>query len=280
MSSSIALSFPAQEVRRHDRDRFIGTLFAPSDRRDDLCALYAFNLEIARVREAVREPMMGRVRLQWWRDTLEAIYSGAAPPKHPVAEPLAEAIKGRGLSRLHFERLLDAREADMNDEPPADLAALEDYAEGTSAALTALALEVLDAADEPSRQAGRHAGIAFALAGLLRAVPFHAAAGRLYLPADLLERHGVKAHAVLAAKPSDGLRRVAEEVAALAARHLAEARRAKAARRAVPALVQAAMADDYLSRLRKAGFDVFHPGVARARPNLLRVTAKGLLGRY
>ena len=57
-------------VRAGDKDRFLATLFAPEKYRRALHALYAFNLEIARVRELAREPMPGEIRLQWWRDAL------------------------------------------------------------------------------------------------------------------------------------------------------------------------------------------------------------------
>src|SRR5215469_14672661 len=80
-------------VRRHDRDRFTTALFAPEPHREDLFALYAFNYELAKVRESVREPMMGRVRLQWWRDTIAEIAAGQTPRRHEVAEPLARLIR-------------------------------------------------------------------------------------------------------------------------------------------------------------------------------------------
>ena len=57
-------------VREADRDRYLATLFAPAEHRDALYALYAFNAEIARVRDMAREPMPGEIRLQWWVDVL------------------------------------------------------------------------------------------------------------------------------------------------------------------------------------------------------------------
>ena len=54
----------AGELRRHDPDRYVAALYAPADRRDDLIALHAFNAEIARIRDQVREPMLGEIRLQ------------------------------------------------------------------------------------------------------------------------------------------------------------------------------------------------------------------------
>ena len=84
------LSPVAALVRHHDRDRFQTALFAPARRREALFALYAFNYEIARVRESVREPMLGQIRLQWWREAIDAAYAGAAA---------RGAIRGRGDHR-------------------------------------------------------------------------------------------------------------------------------------------------------------------------------------
>ncbi len=70
------LSDCARLLRRYDYDRFLTGLFAPAGRREALYAVYAFNLEIARTREAVSEPMLGQIRLQWWREAIEEIYAG------------------------------------------------------------------------------------------------------------------------------------------------------------------------------------------------------------
>src|SRR3972149_3464590 len=153
------LSHCAAELWRGDRDRFLTALFAPADRREALFALYAFNLELARIRDSVSQPMLGLIRLQWWRDGLDAIYR-AAPPRHAVAAGLAEAVRRHGLSRRHLDRLLDARETDMSDAPPADLAALVDYAEGSSSSLVLLALEALGGGGAAGQEAGRRGGAA------------------------------------------------------------------------------------------------------------------------
>ena len=176
------LSYCGQEVRRYDNDRFLTGLFAPAERREALFALYAFNLEVAKTRAVVSEPMLGQMRLQWWRDAVDAAYGGGAVPVHAVVQPVAGAIRAYGLTRGHFERLIDAREADLDDEPPATLDCLVNYAEVTAAPLVLLALEVLGVRDAAAAEAGRHAAIAYALAGLLRAVPHLARRNRVLLP--------------------------------------------------------------------------------------------------
>src|SRR5215472_9930637 len=113
-----ALSLVARLVRTHDRDRYQTALFAPAAAREALFALYAFNYEVARVRESVTEPMLGQIRLQWWREAIDAAYAGREPRRHPVVEPLAGMIAKFAPERRHFDRLIDAREADLRDAPP------------------------------------------------------------------------------------------------------------------------------------------------------------------
>src|SRR5258708_36706552 len=76
-------------VRASDKDRYLAGLFAPAAMRRHLYALYAFAGEIARVREAAREPLPGEIRLQWWRDALEGEGRGEGLANPVAAAPLA-----------------------------------------------------------------------------------------------------------------------------------------------------------------------------------------------
>lgn len=255
------LSPVAALVRRHDRDRYQTALFAPTDRREALFALYAFNYEIARVREAVTQPMLGQIRLQWWREAIEEAYTGAVPRRHVVAEPLAGVIRDFALTREHFERMIDTRERDLADEPPATLAALEDYAESTGATLLHLTLEVLGVAAPAARDAAREVGIGYALAGLLRAMPFHARVGRCYIPAEIAERVRLDPRDYAGLRDTATLRAAGAEFAHAAAGHLREARRYRyrVPRQAHAAMLPAVVAGRFLARLEQAGFNPFAP---------------------
>ncbi|MBI3446701.1 MAG: squalene/phytoene synthase family protein [Magnetospirillum sp.] len=140
-----ALTHAARLVRDFDRERFVTALFAPAERREALMVLYAFNTEIARVQESVREPMAGMIRLQWWRDTLIAGAEGALLDHHPVARPLGELIRSHDLGLDLFEDLISSREADLEGGQPSDMDALCRYAERSSAALSQLAARILGA---------------------------------------------------------------------------------------------------------------------------------------
>src|SRR5215471_18978915 len=137
------LSPVAALVRRRDHDRFQTVLFAPAARREALFALYAFNCEIASVRDKVTQPTLGRIRLEWWREGIAAAFENGLVHHHAVVAALTSAIRSYGLTRAHFDRLIDARERDLDEDPWASLAELEDHAEGTSARLVHLALEGL-----------------------------------------------------------------------------------------------------------------------------------------
>jgi NADH dehydrogenase [ubiquinone] 1 alpha subcomplex assembly factor 6 len=271
-----------EQIRRLDHDRYLCALFAPADGQARLFALYAFNLEIARVRETVTQPVIGQMRLQWWRDAIGEFGRGQVRA-HPVAQALARALAERPVRPELFERLLTAREFDLEDVPPADFAALEVYAEGTSSALLSAALDLLGIGDPAAEAAARHIGIAWALTGLLRAVPFHAQARRLYLPADMLARFAIEPDALFEGKARAPVRKVVVEIAARADEHLQAARalRQDVPRAALPVLLLARLSDRRLSRLRDAGFDPFAPAAQRPTPgDPARLALASLLKRY
>jgi phytoene synthase len=153
------------QVRQGDPDRWLASRFiADPAARADVVALYALNLELARVAEAVREPLMGEIRLTWWREAVEGLFAGGPPRRHPVVEALAVAIARRGLAPGPFAAMTEARFADLADEPFADLDAIEAYLDGTAGALMGLAAAVLGAAEaaavEPAARAWGLAGLA------------------------------------------------------------------------------------------------------------------------
>lgn len=97
-----------QRVRHGDRDRFLTGLFAPPEKRHALFAIYALEFELARIPELVSEPMLGEIRLQWWRELVDAIASGHGQQMHPLSAPLIDAIAGGFVPRAGFDRLIDS----------------------------------------------------------------------------------------------------------------------------------------------------------------------------
>lgn len=259
------LSAVAALVSQHDHDRFVTASFAPESRRDSLFALFALNYELAKVREAVREPMMGRIRLQWWREAIDEIAAGNPPRQHEVAEPLAQVIRAHQLPTGMLVRMIDAREKDLLPDPPLTLAELEDYADGTGGTLSALAFRTLAVKDTDgaAEMAARHVGVGYALAGLLRATAFHARFSRSFIPVEFdPDRHA------LGSKATPKLRDAAAAVAEAAHVRLDKARALgeDAHYGALPVLLPAVLAERWLAQIENADYDLFSPRVTRPDP--------------
>jgi NADH dehydrogenase [ubiquinone] 1 alpha subcomplex assembly factor 6 len=251
------LSYCGELVRNGDHDRFLTALFAAGPAREHLFALYAFNLEIARIRDMVSEPLLGEIRLQWWREGIEAVYSGQGVRAHPVLQGLDVTIQQCGLPRMPFDILIDAHAGDFEMSPPVSMAAMESYADATSAGLMRLALG-LTGGGVPDATV-RHAGLAWGLTGLLRTIGFYAAKRRTFLPADLMQAEGLSAEDVYAYRRSPALRRVILALAGQAQLHLDAVGRVlpRPSRQALPALLPVTLARAYLKQIARSDYDPF-----------------------
>ncbi len=190
------LSHVAEIVRKHDPDRFLTALFAPAGRREALFTLYAFNHELARAREMVREPMMALIRLQWWREVIEG-----ARRRHEVAGPLGEALDRGELLPADLERMIAGRE--MEAEGLSDPAAWRSFVLATAGGVTlAAASALVRSSDDPHPDPlpGEEAaavlalGAAYGAAGILRSEQALAVQGRRLLPeggAEAVRKQGL-----------------------------------------------------------------------------------------
>jgi 15-cis-phytoene synthase len=251
-----AFAYCAELVRTADRDRFISALFAPAERRGALHALYAFNVELARVRQLAHAALPGEIRLQWWSDVINGERAGEAQA-NPVAAALRATTERHHLAPAKLIDIIDARRFDLYDDPMASLADLEAYARRTSSALFAFAAQIL--ADVEVELVCRPAGIAYAIAGLLRAFPHHVARRQIYVPLDVLERHQVRSHDLFAGRSSAGLKDAFAELRDLARNGLVAAGEHMAAlpSQAIPALLPLALVRPALDRME--GSEPFVP---------------------
>jgi phytoene synthase len=241
-------------LRKADRDRYLASLYAPEDRRGDLTALYAFNAEIAAVRERAREPLPGEVRLRWWLDALAAPAGQATG--NPVADALRAGIARHGLPMRPFEDMVEARMFDLYDDPMPDRATLEGYCGETASALIQLSALILDpAAAAGAASAAGHAGCAQAIAGLLRLLPLHRSRGQCYVPAELLAAAGTSRDAFVSPQPGEAGVRAISAMIALARDHLArfEASARDLPKSLRPAFLPVAPAAAYLEAVEKLG---------------------------
>lgn len=186
------MAFSALEaVKPLDPERYLACLLMPERLREAAATLYLFNGELAAIRERIKEPLAGEMRLAWWRDVISGERAGEAAA-HPAASALLRVIGDHGIPRGPLLAMTEARSFDLYDDPMPDRTAFEGYAGETAAALIQLTalLADPDAASSASEAAG-HAGVAHAVAGHLQLLPVTRARGQIYLPGDLLAACGV-----------------------------------------------------------------------------------------
>jgi len=261
-NSNISMSneaYCASLLREHDRNRWLANLFAPAEHRRALNALYTFNSEIERVRDMVSEPLPGEVRLQWWRDLLEGRERGQISG-HPVASELLAAIDRYHLPASALVTLIDAHTHDLYDDLLQSITDLEGYCGETYSSLFRMASLILaDGGDPGSADLAGHAGVAYGIACLMKQAARHAARGQIFVPADLVLKHGTAREDLLNGRNTGEMRAMFAELAGVALQHLGTSEQLlSAAPSAIaPAYVGLALVGPLLRRMTRPGFDWF-----------------------
>ncbi|MDF2231960.1 squalene/phytoene synthase family protein [Albimonas sp. CAU 1670] len=265
-------------VREHDRDRWATARLAPPPAAGRLFALYAFNLEVARIPSVVSEPMLGEIRLQWWRDAIAEIYDGAAPRRHEVVEPLAEAVAGARLPRDLFEALLDARSYDTHGPSIGDRALFDAYVDGTAGALMRLAAGICAGGELEARddRAARLAGWAAGAAALIRALPALYARGGDPIPTEGELERNTLAEGITPPELREALRAIAAD----GLEKLSQARALRPAAAIRPALLGAWRAEETLRPAARPGFEVFAQAIPSEFARRGRLARKVLFGGF
>ncbi|PDT87881.1 phytoene synthase [Bradyrhizobium sp. Y36] len=226
MSSAVPppdnVSYCADLVRSHDFPRYAATLFVPAAERRALLALYAFNVEIVRVRDQVSQPLPGEIRFQWWTDLFSGLVHGSAEG-NPVAAELLRAIRDFNLPAEPLSLLVDEHQFDLYNDPMPTMAALEGYLAATCSALFGLAAQVLAPPSEAVEHAARHAGLAQGIVQIIANLPRDASHRQLFLPQQVLASHGCEMEDVFAGKDTANLRAVLEQLTGEAQQHLTAA---------------------------------------------------------
>ena len=248
------MSHVAEHLKANDRDRYFATLVIPEPAREAIQALYAFNVEVASVRDRAREPAPGEIRLQWWVDALKGEGHGAVR-QNPIADALLTAIDTYKLpASVALQRLISARRFDLYDDPMPDEQTFEGYAGETVSVLYQLSAMILNGGAEiETGDAAGHLGVAQALIGHLRAFGLIAARGRIFLPWSIFAANGVREGELFAGQVSEGLLAGHAQAVDLAREHMAKAETAiatlpKALR---PAFAQIALQKIYLRQIER-----------------------------
>ena len=211
--------FCADVVRSHDFARYASTLFVPAAKRRALLAIYAFNVEISRVREHVSQPLPGEIRMQWWTDLLAGAGHGGVEG-NPVAAELLLAIRNFGFPVEPLSRLIDEHQFDLYNDPMPSMAALESYINDTSSALFALAAQVAAPPSEEIDHLARHAGLALGLVQVITAFPRDASRRQLFVPLQVLQSHGCDMEEVFSGKQTPSAGAAIGQLVGEANRHL------------------------------------------------------------
>jgi phytoene/squalene synthetase len=259
-------------LRAEDHDRFLISLLAPKDQRSGLVALYALNVEIAKTRYVVSEPALGEIRLAWWREAVTDMLAGNVR-RHDILEELT----GASLDEAALHGLVDARQADLYREPMANMEALIAYAVDTSGQLEGIAAAMIGG-DMDQQVNARKVGTAWALVGLMRALPHNLGQGPEqqwnYLPADRIAESGLVDPLSAEADQRQVLCEIVAGVCDVA-QHLLE--EAKEGEQTAASKLLAVLCRSYLKTFAKAAYDPFAANFEKgAFGRLLQVGWAGL----
>jgi phytoene synthase len=248
----------AEIVRTDDFARYASTLFVPAPERRALLALYAFNVEICRVHAQVSQPLPGEIRLQWWRDMLGGSAHGGVEG-NPVAAELLLAVRSYRLPVERLSRLIEEHQFDLYNDPMPTMAALEGYINDTSSALFSLAAAVMGPPSSEVEHLARHAGLAQGIVQVMASLPLDASQRRLFVPQQMLAKHGCDPEDIFLGKQTPKLREALDDVLSEAHAHLNTAYTllTSVAPEARPAFLPLAQVKRDLASLMRADNDPF-----------------------
>jgi len=234
----------------------------PAEQRRALLALYAFNVEITRVREQVTQALPGQIRLQWWIDMLAGQAHGGIEG-NPVAAELLLATRDFNLPTETLSRLIEEHQFDLYNDPMPTMAALEGYLNDTSSALFALAARAVAPPLPQIEHLARHAGLAQGLVQVIARLPYDASRRQLFFPQQTLTDHGSDVEEVFAGKQTPRLGAALVQLVGEGRQHLDAALSllADVPREVRPVFLPLAVVKRDLALLTRADRDPFAPQV-------------------
>ncbi|KAL5501513.1 hypothetical protein ACEPAH_8773 [Sanghuangporus vaninii] len=252
-------------VMKHDRDAFLTSQFFPKHFQPACFAVRAFYVQLAMIQDTVTNPLIGQMRMQFWKDAIQHL--GA--PQHPIAAALRDASKTVHIAPYHLRRIVDARDVELNSPSHLNMDTLLAHAESTTSTLNYMLLSILGlSSSDTYSHAASHLGVAQTIATLLRALPYHASKGVMVIPASITAKHHVNQEEVFRRGPAAAnLPDAVYDFAVIANDHLITSRelfkteneRIEVPREAMPVFLNAVPVQNYLNRLQTANFDVFTP---------------------
>jgi phytoene synthase len=246
-----------QKAAQSGSSFYYSFLFLPPERRRAITALYAFCREIDDTVDEISDTEVARAKLLWWRRELEAMLEGQ--PNHPVTKALHPHLETYSIDGAHLRAIVDGMEMDLNQTRYLDYAALQRYCWHVAGAVGVLSARIFGATNPRTTEFAEKLGLAFQLTNIIRDVGEDARKGRIYLPADEMQRFGITAADVLNARhtpkfeqlmgfQAERARRAYEEAFAVLP---AEDRRSQR-----PGIIMAAIYRALLEEIERDGFHV------------------------
>jgi phytoene synthase len=226
----------------------------PAERRNAMYAIYAFCREVDDIADEGGSLEAKRAGLEEWRAEIDRIYTGA--PQKPIAQALLTPVKSFSLRKQDFLAVIDGMQMDAEADIVApDLATLDLYCDRVASAVGHLSVRAFGATEPEADVVAHHLGRALQLTNILRDLLEDGERGRLYLPRELLEQHGIPYADPQAVLQHPKLKKVCRDVAILALDHYSKARSAmdRCAKGPMrPAAIMGAVYRAILKRLIKA----------------------------
>jgi phytoene synthase len=217
----------SEHLKQSDKSRYLACLLMADNVRLPISVLYAFNAEISRIRDLIREPLPGEIRLQWWREVTSDNDRKDEAVANPLADGLNRVIQTYNINRDTFDGYCRSKIFDLYDDPMPDKATYEGYCGETASMLLQWCCQVIDAdrANECADASG-HAGIAQSVAGHLALLPMHISRGQIYIPNEILSEFDLDRDLFLSCGDKAKCRDVIQAFVGYGRDHLEKARQA------------------------------------------------------
>jgi phytoene synthase len=139
---------------------------------------------------------------------------------NPVAAELLLAVRSYRLPVERLSRLIEEHQFDLYNDPMPTMAALEGYINDTSSALLSLAAAVMGPPSSEVEHLARHAGLAQGIVQVMASLPLDASQRRLFVPQQMLTKHGCDPEDIFSGKQTPKLRDALGDVLNEAQTHL------------------------------------------------------------
>lgn len=226
MAIDIDDAFITDNLKTFDKTSYLACLLMDEAYRLPIAVLYAFNAEISRIRNMIREPLPGEIRLQWWREVTAENARKEEASANPLSYALNQVIEQYQLNRVSFDGYCRARIFDLYDDPMPDFATYEGYCGETASILLQLSCQIIS--PEHAKTAANisgHAGVARSVAMHLLQLADHRARGQVYIPVELLNEFDLDRDDFLKGQAEGKCAEIIRKFVSYGENHLDKARR-------------------------------------------------------